>query len=212
VAKTMSDAPKEQEPETFPAPPVMEPEQEEDENEEEAEAEDTESLYQKIIQALATEHQDDETPEEFKIRVVTEFSDMSLWPDDKYEELLPEVQDWVYEATTIHKGNINKKRKKPLPTLPGLDTTPEKGTRGRTRATLVDEPKRGRTRATGEDCLTRTMKLLVAQDNPENVKASELVKTLQAKYNREYSPAAVRYAQQAFLTARDLIDQKTAAE
>jgi hypothetical protein len=203
----MSDAPREQEPE-IPIAPVTEPEEDEEENEE---AEDTKSLYQKITQVLATEQQEDEDAEDFKIRVVTEFSDMSLWPDDKYEDLPKAVQDWVYDATTVHKGNINKKRKKPLPTLPGLDTTPEKGRRGR-RVSLVDEPKRGRTRATGEDCLTRTMKLLVVKDDPENIKAAELVATLKEKYGRDYSPAAVRYAQQAFLTARELLNHKIAAE
>jgi len=163
-------------------------------------------LFDQVCKALDTEREDDESVEEFKIRVVTEFSDMSRWPDTKYEQLSKELQDWVYDATTTHKGNITKKRKKSLPVLPGLDPASTEKTKRRGRASLNDEPvKRGRTRTSGDDCLTRTMKYLVTHGSPDTVKAPELVEALEAKYGKAYSTAAVRYAQQAFLTARELI-------
>lgn len=171
--------------------------------------EDTTQLYHRICEALGSQCAADESPEEFKIRVVTEFSDMTQWPDEKYEVLSQDIQDWVYTATTTHKGNTNKKRKKNMPALPGLDPAPE-AKQKRARVSLTVEPKRGRTRTTGDDCLTRTMKLLIAASTPENLKADDLVSSLHQKYGKEYSKAAVRYAQQAFMTARELL-QKTPA-
>src|SRR3954468_2986476 len=168
----------------------------------------SDSLFQKICKALNTEQASDEDAEEFKVRVVTEFSNMDQWPDAKYEMLDKDVQDWVYDATTTHKNNRDKKRKKTLPALPGLDQTAgAKPRRGRVSLDDNVSSKRGRSRTSGEDCLTRTMKLLVANADPESLKAADLVKTLDDKYGKEYSTAAVRYAQQAFLTARDLMRQ-----
>jgi hypothetical protein len=204
MARAMSDAPPQEQPNPAPNSPPPQPIEEPGEEET-----PTESLYHQICQALETACHGDETPEDFKIRAVTDFSDMSMWPDEKYEMLSKGVQDWVFDATTIHKNNTNKKRKKPLPILPGLDSTE---TRARGRVSLSDEPKRGRTRSTGEDCLTRTMKLLVVNNSPEKLKAADLVDSLKDKYGKEYSTAAVRYAQQAFLTARELIEQQVAAE
>jgi hypothetical protein len=169
---------------------------------------DTTQLFHQICDALDTERASDEGVEEFKIRVVTEFSDMTVWPDSRYETLSEEVQNWVYEATTVHKANTNKKRKKPLPELPGLDPIPAPKLAKIRRASLVDEPKRGRTR--GEDCLTRTMKILLDNPEPEKVKAQDLVKMLEAQYGKAYSTAAVRYAQQAFTTARGLLTKTPA--
>lgn len=165
------------------------------------------TLFHKICRALNTERAGDEDAEEFKVRVVTEFSNMDHWPDDRYETLDKEVQDWVYDATTTHKNNRDKRRKKTLPSLPGLDQTGTKPRRG--RQTLDDNTpmRRGRSRTSGEDCLTRTMKLLVADSNPDGLKAADLVQTLEANYGKQYSTAAVRYAQQAFLTARELMRQ-----
>jgi len=175
--------------------------------------EDSESLYQQVCDALETERHPGESVEDFKIRLVTEFSDMSQWPDDKYEMLSKDLQDWIYDATTTHKANITKKRKKTLPVLTGLDPAPAEKTKKRGRASLNDEPKvRGRTRTSGDDCLTRTMKYLVTHSSPDTLKAADLVKTLEAQYGKEYSTAAVRYAQQAFLTARTLINHNNAAE
>ena len=170
------------------------------------------SLLDQICHALNTEPQEDESAEDFKIRAVTDFSDMTRWPDEKYEQLSKEVQDWIYDATTTHKGNTTKKRKKALPALPGLDPEPREKNKRRGRASLNDEPKvRGRTRTSGEDCLTRTMTYLSTQSNPEAFKAADLVTSLEEKYGKQYSTAAVRYAQQAFLTARNLINQQHAA-
>jgi hypothetical protein len=193
----MSD-PKEQEAPTKTAP-VQTPPVEEDGDEVEVEEA---SLYERLCEALDTKIEEDESVDEFKIRVVKDFSDMEVWTDERYEVLDKDVQDWVYDATTIHKGNITKKRKKSLPLLSGLD--PEKTAKKRGRASLTDEPKR-KTRTRGNDCLTRTMKELVASKKPEDLKAIDLVKTLNDKYGKEYSIAAVRYAQQAFATARELM-------
>jgi len=210
----MSDQPQ-TEPQRQPPQPGQEPEEHEEKEVEEKEAAgngaDTNQLYHKICAALQTECATDETPDEFKSRVVNEFSNMTVWPNEKYEALPQDVQDWVYDATMTLKGNATKKRKKNMPVLSGLDVAPtEKKKRG--RASLVDEPKRGRTRSTGEDCLTRTMKLLVVEDQPENIKAVDLVKSLDKKYKKEYSVAAVRYAQQAFLTAREILAKQAAAQ
>jgi hypothetical protein len=203
----MSDQPT---PQQQPEPPQPEPEPEKENGEKEVEnGEDTTQLYHRICEALGTQCAADESPEEFKVRVVTEFSDMTQWPDEKYEVLSQDIQDWVYTATTTHKGNTNKKRKKNMPALPGLDPAPE-AKQKRARVSLTMEPKRGRTRTTGDDCLTRTMKILIAANSPENLKADDLVSTLHSRYGKEYSKAAVRYAQQAFMTARELL-QKTPA-
>jgi hypothetical protein len=168
-----------------------------------------ETLLHKICRALNTERTTDETAEEFKVRVVTEFSNLDHWPDDRYETLDKDVQDWVYDATTTHKNNRDKRRKKALPIMPGLDQGDGRQKQRRGRQTLNDDTpaRRGRARTSGEDCLTRTMKLLVADSHPENLKAADLVTTLNQKYDKEYSTAAVRYAQQAFLTARELLRQ-----
>jgi hypothetical protein len=211
----MSDQPQQPPPQQPPPqpqqpPPHQEPPENGDKEEEAVQNGQDTLLYSKICEALDTERATDESIEEFKIRVVTEFSDMTAWPDAKYETLPSDVQDWVYAATTAHKGNTNKKRKKVLPDLPGLDPMPiPKQAKKIKRASLVDEPKHGRAR--GDDCLTRTMKILIDNPDPDKIKAQDLAGMLEARYGRKYSPAAVRYAQQAFTTARNLLAARTAA-
>jgi hypothetical protein len=200
-----------------PKPAVQEPEDQESEEENgetEADEQEASSLYEHICEALDTIRAEDESVDEFKVRVIQAFSNMEVWTDDRYETLDKDVQDWVYDATITHKANITKKRKKALPLLPGLDQKKTKETKRRGRASLNDaeEPKvRGRGRTSGNDCLTRTMKELVVSANPGDMKAMDLVTTLQTKYGKEYSIAAVRYAQQAFATASRLIKEHAAS-
>jgi len=88
------------------------------------ETEDTEtedknnSLYNMIVEETDLEHEDDETVEDYKERLVTHFNDMD---DDAFAALPNEVSDWADAAIKATKANRGARNKKPLPAIDGLE-------------------------------------------------------------------------------------------
>jgi hypothetical protein len=177
-----------------------------DEEEDSKESERTHhTMYELICDILDTRRDDDESVDDFKIRVVKHLSNVNEWPDEEYHQLPEAVQDWVYDTTQIYKVNKDpeRKRKKKLPALPGLDADPHK----RRQRPDIDSPlplRRGRGR-TGEDCMTRTMRYL--RDHPDENETKNIQEALKEQYQKEYSYPAVRYAQNAWRTVQHLMNE-----
>jgi hypothetical protein len=163
------------------------------------------TLYAEICELVGFEKGEDEDPNDFKGRVVEEFSNMAEWPDAKYDALPARVKDWVYDATNEYKANRSRKRQRALPAMTGLDVAERTG-----RADLnapVRKTKESK-RQPGTDCVTRTMKLLA---KTPNATADDLVTQLKELYAKDYSKAAVRYAIQAFHTAKTVLEEEKRA-
>lgn len=148
------------------------------------------TLYAEISDFVGFEKAEHESPEDYKGRLVLEFSDMNEWPDDRYDRLPQHVKHWIYDATTEYKANRSRKRARPLPPLSGLDGPT------RRRADLHTNTGKGRAK-TGDDCLTRVIKELVVSPATD---LNSLTALLKEKYGKEYSKAAVRYAMTAYQT------------
>lgn len=164
------------------------------------------SLYDEICTALGVTKEQDESNEDFKGRAVEAFSDTDDWPDEKYYALPERLQEWIHSATEEYKRNRDRKRPRKLPPVPGLDSAARSGGGRPDINAPVEKRGRGagrqRKREVGSDCVTRVMKELV---NTPDASAKDLQGTLNQKYEKEYSEAAIRYAIQAFRTAKQVL-------
>jgi len=147
------------------------------------------TLYGEISDHVGFEKAEDESVEDYKGRLVLEFSNMNEWPDDRYDRLPQHIKHWIYDATIEYKANRKRKNPRMLPPLSGLDSP------ARRRADLNSAYK-GRAK-TGDDCLTRVIKEMVVTPG---IDLPTLVDTMKTKYGKEYSKAAVRYAMTAYQT------------
>jgi hypothetical protein len=184
---------------------LVEPEDLQDEDQDyddEGREMEEQSLYQLVCDLLRIEKEPDEENDDFKIRVIRRFSNMDEWPDEQYERLPEPLQDWIYNTIQTYKKNRapERKRKSALPALPGLDGD----LRRRWKREDIDAPlkTRGRSRS-GEDCLTRTMEYV--HSNPDNSDTRAIVEALEQQHGKKYSYSAVRFAQNAYHTAKRIM-------
>ncbi len=104
-----------------------------------AETETEETLFDKIVDALSLEREEDESAEDYKIRAVRHAGDME---DEDFEALPDDVKTWLNAATEVVKKNRGARKTAPLPALEGLegDDEEEASKKGR-KARAAKEPK-----------------------------------------------------------------------
>ena len=155
-------------------------------------------VYGEICRVLETRKNDDETADEFKVRVMKEFNQFS---EDEFNDLPETVQHWASNTSRVMQNNLARRRPQALPQMLGLDAVIR-----RYDITKPPEEKTpGTRRVKGQDAITRIFGILVESDKPEDVKAKDVAEKLKQKYDIEYSNSAVNQAIHAFLTARQVL-------
>jgi hypothetical protein len=170
----------------------------------------SQGVYGEICRNLDTRKSENETADEFKVRVMKQLNSFS---EEEFNELPEIVQHWASSTSRVMQNNHLRQRPQALPQMLGLDAVIR-------RYDITKPPEQkttGRRRVKGEDAITRIFNLLVEMDHPEQAKAKEVTEQIKQKYNTEYSNSAVNQAIHAFNTARQVLgvgqnQQRHAAE
>lgn len=152
-------------------------------------------IYGAICRVLNTQKGENETADEFKVRVVQQ---LNTYSQEDWDELPETVQHWVSSTAKVMQNNLARRRPQALPQMLGLDAVIR-------RYDITKPPEQktpGRKRVKGQDAISRIFGLLIEMDDPTQAKAKEVSEQIKAKYDVEYSASAVNQAIHAFLTAR----------
>jgi len=158
----------------------------------------SQGIYGEICRVLKTSKKENETADEFKVRVMKEFNQFS---QEEFDELPETVQHWASNTSRVMQNNLARQRPQALPQMLGLDAVIR-----RYDITKPPEAKTpGRRRVKGQDALTRIFTILADMDDPTEAKAKDVVEQVKQKYEAEYSSSAVSQAIHAFLKAREVL-------
>lgn len=121
-------------------------------------SEDDETLFEKICSVTDLDREEDESAEDFKVRVVRHFADTYPNTDEgnaAFEQIDSEVTDWVDSATEIHRSNKGARNKKRLPEIDGLEEDEEpkskRGGAGKEKAEKKPREKKEKPEPKGRD-------------------------------------------------------------
>lgn len=163
--------------------------------------EETSSLYEQVVEVTDLTPEEDESPEDFKGRVVRHFSDME---DADYDTALEGREDlavWVKNATAVYKENRGSRSKSKLPKLEGLegdDAASESAAKGKSKAKSDGKAKAAKEKAEpqGRDPeANRFFKIAEFLVKNPKLTADELVK---AASKTDYSERSIKRVHEAW--------------
>jgi hypothetical protein len=156
------------------------------------------SVFNQVCLILQTEKSQEETAEEFKLRAAKALNDYS---EEEYNELPESVKMWLNNTSQVVRSNLNKKRPRSLPGLPGLDLTLSR--HDITKPPPVKVP--GRRRIKGEDAVTRIMTVMATLENPREATIEQVRNMVNERYQHQYSDSAIKQAANSFNIARSIL-------